>query len=133
MLVSPSIILNLSKFSLPSTLVKMSTIYSFVEQWHRGILLASTWCQIRWYFVLMCFVRSWNFRFLAYFIVEALPIMRGVECTCFSYNSSIIFLSHTISFVASAATTYSTSVVESAGIDCLRDLYMTALDPRLIT
>ena len=72
----------------------MSTIFSFVEQWRRWIVLASTWCRIRWYLVLMCFVRSWNFGFLANFIVEVLSIKRGVECTCFSCKYSKIFLSH---------------------------------------
>ena len=45
---------------------------------------------------------------------------------------NLIFLSHTISFVASAAATYSASVVESARTDCLRDLHETAADPKLI-
>ena len=39
---------------------------------------------------------------------------------------------HTISFVASAAATYSASVVESAGTNYLRDLHETTADPRLI-
>jgi len=59
---------------------------------------------------------------LANFIAEVLSIMSGVDCTCFTYKSSIIFLSHTISFVASVAATYSTFVVESAGTNCLHDL-----------
>ena len=80
----------------------------------------------------MCFVRSWNFGFLAKFIVEVLSTMSGVDCTCFTYKSSIIFLRHTISFVASAAATYSASIVESAGTYCLHDLQETAPDPRLI-
>ena len=80
----------------------------------------------------MCFVRSWNFGFLANFIIEVLSIMSGVDCTCFTCKSSRIFLSHTISFVASAAATYSAFVVESAGIDYLCDLQETTPDPRLI-
>ena len=68
---------------------------------------------IRWYLVLICFVRSWNFGFLANFIAEVLSIMSRVDCTCFTCKSSRIFLSHTISFVASAAATYSAFVVES--------------------
>ena len=80
----------------------------------------------------MCFVRSWNFGFLANFIAKVLSIMSGVDCTCFTYKSSSIFLSHTISFIASVAAMYSTSVVEYAGTDCLRDLQETARDPRLI-
>ena len=43
-----------------------------------------------------------------------------------------IFLSHTIYLVASAAATYSASVVESARTDCLHDLQETAPDPGLI-
>ena len=74
----------------------------------------------------MCLVRSWNFGFLANFIAEVLSIMSGVDCTCFTCKSSRIFLSHTISFVASAAATYSAFIVESAGTDCLRDLQETA-------
>jgi len=58
--------------------------------------------------------------------------MSGVDCICFTYKSSRIFLSHTISFVASATATYSASVVESAGTDCLHDLQETTPDPRLI-
>src|ERR1700728_3884390 len=80
----------------------------------------------------MCFVRSWNFGFLANFIAEVLSIMSGVDCTCFTCKSSRIFLSHTISFVASTATTYYASVVESAVTDCLRDLQEIAPDPRVI-
>ena len=80
----------------------------------------------------MCLVRSWNFGFLANFIADVLSIMSGVDCICFTCKSSRIFLSHTISFVASAAATYSASVVESAGTDCLCDLQETTHDPRLI-
>ena len=58
--------------------------------------------------------------------------MSGVDCTCFTCKSSRIFLSHTISFVASAAAMYSASVVESAGTDCLHDLQETAPNQRLI-
>ena len=93
-------------------------ICSLVAQWRRWIVLASTWCQIKWCLVLMCFVRSWNVGFLANFIAEVLSIMSGVEFTCFTCKSSRIFLSHTISFVASTAATYSASV----GTDCLREL-----------
>ena len=48
-----------------------------------------------------------------------------------SCKSSSIFLSHTISFVASAAATYLDSVVESARTDCLCDLQEIVVDPRL--
>ena len=58
--------------------------------------------------------------------------MSGVDCTCFTCKSSRIFLSHTISFVASTTATYYASVVESAVTDCLRDLQETAPNPRLI-
>ena len=133
MLVSPSFILNLSKFSLPSALVKMYAICSFVEQCHRWIVLASTCCRIIWYFVLMCLVRSSNFRCLANFISKMLSIKRGIEFTCFSCKSSKIFLSHTFSFVASSVATYSASVVESVGTDYWHDLHETTPDPRLIT
>ena len=80
----------------------------------------------------MCLVRSWNIGFLASLIVEVLSTNNGVEFSCFSCKSSSIFLSHTISFVASAAATYSASVVESARTDYLHDLHETAADPRLI-
>src|SRR6266849_1110049 len=80
----------------------------------------------------MCLVRSWNLGFLASLIAEVLSTNNGVEFSCFSCTSSSIFLSHTIPFVASAAATYSASVVESARTDCLRDLHETAADPRLI-
>jgi hypothetical protein len=63
--------------------------------------------------------------FLANLIAEVLSTRRGVEFTCFSCKYSSIFLSHTISFVASAAATYSASVVESVGTDCLHDLQET--------
>ena len=58
--------------------------------------------------------------------------MSGVECTCFTYKSSRIFLRHTISFVASVVATYSASVVKSIGTDYLCDLQKMAPDPRLI-
>src|SRR5713226_8923213 len=80
----------------------------------------------------MCLVRSWNLGFLASLITEVLSINNKVEFSCFSCKSSSIFLSHTISFVASAADTYSSSVVESTGTDCFRDLHETTADPRLI-
>jgi len=48
--------------------------------------------------------------------------MSGVDCTCFTYKSSRIFLGHAIYFVASAAATYLASVVDSTGTDYLRDL-----------
>ena len=78
----------------------------------------------------MCLVRSWNLGLLASLIAEVLSTNNGVEFSFFSCKYSSIFLSHTISFVASAATTY--SVVESIGTDYLRDLHETAADPRLI-
>jgi len=62
-----------------------------------------------------------------------LLIKRGVECTCFSYKSSIFFLRHTISFDASDVATYSSLVVEYVGIDYLCDLQQITPDPRLIT
>ena len=80
----------------------------------------------------MCFIQSWNFGFLANFIEKVLSIMSGVDCTCFTYKYSRIFLSHTISFVASAAAMYSASVVESAGTNYLHDLQETSPEPRLI-
>ena len=80
----------------------------------------------------MCFVQSWNFWFFANFIAEVLSVMSGVECICFICKYSRIFLSHTISFVASAAATYSASVVESDGTNYLLDLHETTLDPRLM-
>ena len=80
----------------------------------------------------MGFVRSWNSGFLANFIAEVLLIMSGVDCTCFTYKYSRIFLSHNISFVASAVATYSASVVESVGTDFLCDIQEIAPDPRLI-
>jgi len=58
--------------------------------------------------------------------------MIGVDCTCFTYKYSRIFLSHTISFVASAVATYSASVVESTGTNCFPDLHETIHNPRLI-
>jgi len=58
--------------------------------------------------------------------------MSGVDCTCFTCKSSRIFLSHTISSVASVAATYSSSVVESAGTDYLHDLQEIAPNPKLI-
>jgi hypothetical protein len=82
--------------------------------------------------VLMCLVRSWNLGFLANLIEEVLSTRRGVEFTCFSYKSSSIFMSHTISFVASTTATYSTLVVEFAGTDCLHDLQETTADSRLV-
>ena len=82
------------------------------EQCRRWTILASTWCWIKWYFVLMCLVRSWNMGFLASLIVEVLSINNGVEFSCFYCRSSSIFLSHTISFIALAAATYSASIVE---------------------
>src|SRR5712692_8293743 len=80
----------------------------------------------------MYLVRSWNLGFLASLIAKVLSTNNGVEFSCFSCKSSSIFLSHTISFIASAAATYFASIVESAGTDCLRDLHETAADPRLI-
>ena len=111
--------MNFSNFSLPSALVKMSTICLVVEQCLKWVVLASTWYRIRWYFVLMCLVRSWNMGFLANLIVEVLSTRIGFEFTCFSFKFSSIFLSHTISFVASVAATYSTSIMEFSRIDCL--------------
>ena len=55
-----------------------------------------------------------------------------MEFSFFSCKYSSIFRSHTIYFVASATATYSSSVVESAGTECLRDLHETAADPRII-
>lgn len=129
---SPSIILNFSNFSLPSAFVKMSTVCSTVEQCLEWIVLASTWYQIKWYFVSMCLVRSWNLGFLDNLIAKVFPTRIGVEFTCFSYNSSSIFLSHAISFVAYDVTTYSTFMVESIGTDCLHDLQETSVDPRFM-
>ena len=70
--------------------------------------------------------------FLASLIVEVLSINNGVEVSCFACKYSSIFLSHTISFIDSTTATYSSSVVESARTDYLRDLHETAADPRLI-
>jgi len=67
---------------------------------------------------MICLVRSWNFGFLANLIAEVLSMKRGVDFTYFSYKSSRISVSHTISLVASATTTYSISIVESFGTDC---------------
>src|SRR5712692_2820169 len=80
----------------------------------------------------MCLVRLWNLGFLASLIAEVLSTSNGVDFSYFSCKYSSIFLSHTISFVASAAATYSASVVESARTNCLCDLHETAADPRLI-
>ena len=110
----------------------MSATWSFVEQCQRWTILAYTWCRIKWYFVLMCLVRSCNLGFLASLIAEVLSINNRVEFSCFSWKYSTIFLSHTISFIASTAATYSASVVESARTNYLRDLHETAVDPRLI-
>jgi hypothetical protein len=77
----------------------------------------------------MCLVQSWNLGFLANLIAEVLSTRRGVEFTCFSCKSSSIFLSHTISFVASTIATYFSSVVESVGTDYLCDLQETVADP----
>ena len=70
--------------------------------------------------------------FLAGLIAEVLSINNGAEFSCFSCKSSSIFLSHTISFVASVAATYSASIVESSRTDYLCDLHEIAADPRLI-
>ena len=131
MFVSPSIFLKFSNFSLPSALVKMSAICSLVEQCINKMVLASTWCRIKWYFVLMCFVRSWNLELLANLITEVLSIKSGVAFTYFSYKSSSIFMSHIISFVASATMTYHASVMEFVGKNRLCDLQEIVVDPRL--
>ena len=61
-----------------------------------------------------------------------LSINKEVEFSCFFCKYSSIFLSHTISFVASVATTYYSFVVESSGTDYLRDLQEIVVDVRII-
>ena len=73
-----------------------------------------------------------EYRILSQLDYRSMSINNGVEFSCFSWKYSSIFLRHTISFVASATATYSASVVESAGTDCLRDLHEIAADPRLM-
>jgi hypothetical protein len=41
-------------------------------------------------------------------------------------------MSHTISFISSATTTYFYSIVESIGTDCLRDIQEKTIDPRIL-
>jgi hypothetical protein len=82
--------------------------------------------------VLMFLAQSWNLGILANFIAEVFSTRRGVELTCLSYKYSSIFLSHTISFIAFVATTYSSFVVESIGTECLHDLQEMIVDPRLM-
>jgi len=65
-------------------------------------------------------------------VYKLLSTRRGLEFTCFSYKSSIIFLSHTISFVTSMDATYFASVVEYVGADYLCDLQETIVDTRLM-
>lgn len=130
--VSPIIILNLSNYSLASSLVKMSTIFSFVEQCHKWKVFASKWYQIKWFFVLICLVQSWNLGLFSNLIAKVLSIRKGVELTCFSYKSSRIFLSHAISLVSSTTATYFSFVMESTGTECLCYLQDTNIYPRLI-
>ena len=82
--------------------------------------------------MLMCLVRSWNLGVLANLIEKVLSINKGVEFSYFSYKYSSIFLGHTISFVASAISTYFSYVVESVGTECLCDLHEIVVDPILI-
>ena len=140
MLVSPNIIVNLLNFFFPNALVKIFAIFSFVEECRRWIVFGlnlmsnqMVFCTSFDQMVLLCFVRSWNFVFLANYIAEVLLIKGGVECTCFFVKSYRIFLNCTISFVASAAATYSASVVEFVKTNCLCDLQKTNSNPRLIT
>ena len=103
-----------------------------MEQCRIWNVLASTWHQIKWYFLLMCFVRSWNLGFLANLIAKVLSINKGVEMSCFSYKYSSIFLRHTFSFVSSISSTYFAYIFESTGTRCLCDLQEIIVDPRLI-
>ena len=127
MFVSPSMFLIVSNFSHPSALVKIFPIWSFLEQCRRWVVLASTWCWIKWYFMVMCLVRSWNLGFLANLIAQVLSISRGVEFSCFSCRSSSIFFIHIIFIVVVAIATYYVSIVEYVGIGCL---YRDALNSR---
>lgn len=123
---------EISNFSFPSALVKMSTTFSFMEQFLKWIILDYTWYQIKWYFVLIYLVWSWNLGFLANLIAKVLLTKRGVEFSCFSYKSSGIFLKHKIYFFSSNASTYSTSIMEYVGIHYLHYLQEIGIDPRLI-
>ena len=57
---------------------------------------------------------------------------KGLELSYFYCKSLIIFPSHTISFVASVETTYSSSVVECAKTNYLCGLQETIADARFM-
>ena len=118
-LVSSSIFLKFSSLIYSKSFGEDVCDFPFVEECLKWIVLAFTRYQIRWYFVLVCLVWSWNFGFLANLITKLLPTYRGVEFTCFSYKYSSTFSVHTISFATFATTTYSTFVVEYVGTNYL--------------
>ena len=82
--------------------------------------------------ILMCLVQSWNLGFFANLIAKVFLINKGVDFSCFSCKYSNIFLSYTISFIASTSSTYSVSTVNYTGTNCLCDLQETTDDPSLI-
>ena len=133
LLTTPSLSRNLTYLSGPKDLVKMSAVWSSVEQYCSSMLPSSTNCLMKWQWSSTCLVRSWKTRFLASFNTPWLSQSRGVGslyCICIS-NS--ILLSQTASHAPFTTPQYSASVDERATACCFLLVHVTAPMPRLKT
>ena len=108
------------------SLVKMSTVWSFVRQHCISIDPSFTSCLMKWQCILTCLVCSWKTRFLASLSTPWLSQNRAVVFVCCIFMFKSISLIQTTSHSLFTSPWYSASVDERATICCFSLVHVTA-------
>jgi hypothetical protein len=83
---------------------------------------------MKWYLNYICLVFEWKVEFFARLIALSL-LQYNLLFSCFFPNSSIKLCNQIMSLLASVATTYSASIVESETTFCSFKIQLTAVPP----
>jgi hypothetical protein len=110
-------------------LVRISASCFSVGTWVRSMFPFQTLSLRKWYLTSICLVLEWSTGFLATLMALVLSHMRG-RWEHFSPKSLSMYVIQSSCEQQLAATTYSTSVVDWATLDCLREDQETSEDPR---
>ena len=119
---TPIFYLRASNLSIGKGFVNISTSWFLEEQWTSNTSLDCWTSLIKWYLILICFVRPWNTGFFKIDTAEMLSRIMLVASTCSYPKSFSIFLNHKAWFTTNTATMYSVSTVDWAMVSCFFEL-----------
>jgi hypothetical protein len=110
-------------------LVKISASWSSVGTWIKAIFPFSTLSLRKWYLTSMCLVLEWSTGFFATLMALVISHWSGTWVYS-SLKSLMVYVIQSSWEQQLAAATYSTSVVDWATLDCLREDQNTKEDPK---